>query len=47
VKELAEREFLETISEPIELTDEFREESDYENVIKQIEIEKARDARTQ
>ena len=34
VKELAEREFQDTISEPTELTGEFREESDYENVIK-------------
>ncbi len=30
-----------------ELTGEFREESDYENVINQIEIEKAKDTRTQ
>jgi hypothetical protein len=47
VKEPAEKEFQDTISKPTELTGEFREESDYENVIKQIEIEKAKDARTQ
>jgi hypothetical protein len=47
VKELAEREFQETISEPTELTGEFREEGNYENVIKQIKIEKAKDTRTQ
>jgi hypothetical protein len=47
VKELAEREFQEIISEPTELTGDFREESDYETVLKQIEIENARDTRTQ
>ncbi len=34
MRELAERELQEIISEPTELTGEFREESDYENVIK-------------
>jgi hypothetical protein len=33
-----------TISELTDLTGEFREESDYENVIKQIEKEKANDS---
>jgi hypothetical protein len=46
MRELAERELQETISEPTELTGEFREESDYENVIKQIEKENANDTRT-
>jgi hypothetical protein len=46
VRELAERELQDTISEPTELTGEFREESDYENVIKQIEKENANDTRT-
>jgi hypothetical protein len=46
IKELAEREFQETISEPTELTGEFREEGDYENVVKQIEIKRAEDIRT-
>jgi hypothetical protein len=41
VKELAKRKFQETISELIELTGEFRDESDYKNIIKQIEIDKA------
>jgi hypothetical protein len=45
-RELAEKELQETISEPTELTGEFREESDFENVIKQIEKEKANDIRT-
>jgi hypothetical protein len=46
VRELAERELQDTISEPIELTGDFKEESDYENVIKQIEKENANDTRT-
>ncbi|KFY80511.1 hypothetical protein V499_00635 [Pseudogymnoascus sp. VKM F-103] len=46
VEELAERDFQEIISEPTELTGDFKEESDYETVLKQIEIEKARDTRT-
>jgi hypothetical protein len=46
VGELAEKELKDTISEPTELTGEFREESDYENVIKQIKKENANDIRT-
>jgi hypothetical protein len=46
VRELAEKELQDTISELIELTGEFREESDYENVIKQIKKENANDMRT-
>lgn len=46
VTELAEREFLDTVSEPIELTGDCREESDYENVIKQIRKENANNTRT-
>jgi hypothetical protein len=46
VRELAERELQDIISEPTELTGEFREKSDYENAIKQIEKEKANDTRT-
>ena len=46
LRELADRELQDTISEPTELTGEFREESDYENVIKQIEKEYANNIRT-
>lgn len=46
VRELAERELQDTISEPTELMAEFRDESDYENVIKQIEKETANDTKT-
>jgi hypothetical protein len=46
MRELAEREFQDIISEPTKLTGEFREESDYEDVVKQIEKEKANDTRT-
>jgi hypothetical protein len=46
VRELVERELQDTISEPTELTGEFREESDYENVIRQIKKENANDTRT-
>lgn len=46
VRELAEREFQDTISKPTKLTGDFKEESDYENVIKQIEKENANDTRT-
>ncbi|KFY85332.1 hypothetical protein V498_07731 [Pseudogymnoascus sp. VKM F-4517 (FW-2822)] len=44
---LAEREFQQTISEPTELTGDFREEGEYEAVMKQIKIEQAMGARTQ
>jgi hypothetical protein len=44
MRELAERELQETISEPTELIGEFREESDYEKV---IEKENANDTATQ
>jgi hypothetical protein len=37
MRELAERELQETISEPTELTGEFREESNYENVSNQAD----------
>ena len=46
MRDLAEKELLDTISEPTELTGEFREESDYRNVIKHIEKEIANDTRT-
>jgi hypothetical protein len=46
MRDLAEKELLETISEPTELTGEFREESDYRTVIKHIEKEIADDTRT-
>jgi hypothetical protein len=46
VRELAEKELQDTISEPTELTSEFREESDYENVIKLIKKENVNDTRT-
>jgi hypothetical protein len=46
VRELAERELQDTISKPIELTGDFKEESDCENVIKQIENENANNTKT-
>jgi hypothetical protein len=46
VKELVERELQDTISKPTKLIGDFKEESDYENVIKQIEKENANDTRT-
>jgi hypothetical protein len=46
VRELAEKELQDTISEPTELTSEFREESDYKNVIKLIKKENVNDTRT-
>ncbi|KAM3064611.1 hypothetical protein ACMFMF_011901, partial [Clarireedia jacksonii] len=47
IRDLAEKEMQKLLSEPEELTSEFREESDYEMVIKHIEKEKADDARMQ
>jgi hypothetical protein len=46
LRELVERELQDTLSEPTELTGEFREENDYENAIRQIEKEGANDIRT-
>jgi hypothetical protein len=46
IKDLAEKELLGTISEPTELTGEFREESDYTSAIKHIEKGIANDTRT-
>lgn len=46
VRELAERELQGTISEPTELTGEFREESNHENVIKHIKKEYVNNIRT-
>jgi len=46
VRELTERELQGTISKPTKLTAEFKEESDYKNVIKQIEKENANDTKT-
>ncbi len=46
MRELVERELQETISEPTELTGKFREESNYENIIKQIKKENTNDIRT-
>jgi hypothetical protein len=45
-RELAEREWQYLISEPTELTSEFREESNYRMAIKQNEKGKANDAKT-
>ncbi|TGO21811.1 hypothetical protein BPAE_0199g00050 [Botrytis paeoniae] len=45
IRDLAEKELLETISEPTELTGEFREESDYTSVINHIEKGIANDTR--
>ncbi|PQE14720.1 Vacuolar sorting-associated 3 protein [Rutstroemia sp. NJR-2017a BBW] len=47
IRDLAEKEMQKLLSEPEELTSEFREESDYETAIKCIEKEKADDARIQ
>jgi hypothetical protein len=47
IRDLAEKELLDMISEPTELTGEFREESDYTSVINYIEKGIANDARTQ
>jgi hypothetical protein len=47
IRSLAEKELLDTISEPTELTGEFREESDYASVIKHIEKGIANDERSQ
>ncbi|PQE05176.1 hypothetical protein CJF31_00011326 [Rutstroemia sp. NJR-2017a BVV2] len=47
IRDLAEKELLDMISEPTELTGEFREESDYTSVINHIEKGIANDARTQ
>jgi hypothetical protein len=46
IRELAERELQETISEPTKLTSKFREESDCKNVIKQIKKVNANNTRT-
>lgn len=46
IKDLTEKELLDTISEPTKLTGEFREESDYTSAIKQIEKGIANDTRT-
>ncbi|KAG9229630.1 hypothetical protein BJ875DRAFT_474334 [Amylocarpus encephaloides] len=46
IRDLAEKELLDAISEPTELTGEFREESDYTNVISHIEKGIANDTRT-
>lgn len=45
IKELAEIEIQKLLSEPEELTSEFREESDYETAIKHIEKGNADDKR--
>ena len=47
IRNLAEKELLDTISEPTELTGEFKEDSDYANVIKTIEKAIANDTRDQ
>jgi hypothetical protein len=47
IRDLAEKEFLDAISEPTELTGEFREESDYTSVINHIEKGIANDVKTQ
>lgn len=47
IRNLAEKELLVTISEPTELTSELKEDSDYANVIKNIEKAIANDTRTQ
>ncbi|KAG9242209.1 hypothetical protein BJ878DRAFT_184464 [Calycina marina] len=46
IRNLAEKELLDAISEPTELTGEFREESDYTSVISHIEKGIANDTRT-
>jgi hypothetical protein len=46
VRELAKKELQDTISEPTELTSEFREKSDYKNIIKLIKKENVNDTRT-
>jgi len=45
IRDLVEKEIQRLLAEPEELTDEFREESDFETAIKHIEKENADDAR--
>lgn len=47
LKELAKMELKDTISEPSELTGEFRDESDYEKVIKELEKDRANSTKIQ
>jgi hypothetical protein len=47
LNEVAEKELQDTLSEPSELTGEFRDESDFEKVIKQLEKDKANSTKTQ
>ena len=47
IKDLAEKELLDIISEPTKLINEFKEESDYTSVIKHIKKGIANNTRTQ
>jgi len=47
LKELAEKELQDTLTEPSELTGEFRDENDFEKIIKQFEKDRANSTKTQ